>query len=394
MIIDADTHVDEPHDLWTQRMSPSWGTLVPHIRRDESTGVDHWFVGDHRLGASTHSTMMPGDDPDLPVRWPHQYPNVPQSMGDVHPSAYDAGRRVKVMDRFGIQAAAVYPNTNFVSVSMHAMVDDPKFQLECVQAYNDWILEWTAPYPDRYIALACVPYWDVPSAVIEIERCAELGFKGLVSTGTPHLPPHHRAFLGDRSWDPMWRAAEVAGLPISFHVGGGDASRHLNPQRFALEGPSVQKARAVTATMLENAIAFNDLLFSGVLPRHPDLKFVAVEAGLGWVPFVLESADWNFHKSRVWVDRPEFDLTPSQYFHRQVYTTFWYEKLDPFFVERIGAGNILFETDYPHQVCLDGEDVQEVLDHSFIDVSDEVRDQALWKNAARLYKLSVPGIDD
>jgi predicted TIM-barrel fold metal-dependent hydrolase len=390
MIVDVDTHVDEPHDLWTQRMSTKWGDLVPRIRYDDATGMDSWFVGDQRIGSATHSTMMPGTDPDVPVRWPHASPNMPKSMDDVHPSAYDAGRRVKVMDRFGIQTAAVYPNQNFIARSIHAAVKDPAFQVECLRAYNDWLLEWVAPYPDRYIPLACIPYWDVPSAIAEIERCAELGFKGVVSTGTPHLPPHHCPTLSDRSWDPMWRAAETARLPISFHVGGGDASRHASAERVAVEGARAHQARAVTAVMIENALAFNELLLSGVLPRFPDLKFVAVEAGIGWVPFVLDAADYNFHRAKVWRDRPEFQLTPTDYFHRQIFTTFWFERLEPLYVERVGAENILFETDYPHQVCLDGEGIQEILRTAFVDVSDAVREQVLWGNAAALYGLSAP----
>ncbi|TXI52855.1 MAG: hypothetical protein E6Q57_04375, partial [Mycobacterium sp.] len=74
-----------------------------------------------------------------------------------------------------------------------------------------------------------IPYWDVDAAVAEIERCAAGGHKGLVSTGKPH--EHGYPLLADRHWDPMWAAAEDAGLSISFHVGGGNLSRHLNDER-------------------------------------------------------------------------------------------------------------------------------------------------------------------
>ena len=30
-IIDTDTHVVEPPDLWTSRVSSKWGDLVPHV---------------------------------------------------------------------------------------------------------------------------------------------------------------------------------------------------------------------------------------------------------------------------------------------------------------------------------------------------------------------------
>ena len=62
-----------------------------------------------------------------------------------------------------------------------------------------------------------------------------------------------------------------------------------------------------------------DLLFSGILPRFPELKFVSVESGVGWVPFVLQAADYQFGQLGVRAERPEFELLPSEYFHRQVH---------------------------------------------------------------------------
>ena len=32
-VIDVDTHVTEPPDVWTSRVSSKWGDLVPHVVR-------------------------------------------------------------------------------------------------------------------------------------------------------------------------------------------------------------------------------------------------------------------------------------------------------------------------------------------------------------------------
>lgn len=69
-----------------------------------------------------------------------------------------------------------------------------------------------------------------------------------------------------------------------------------------------------------------DLLFSGVLPRHPDLKFVSVESGIGFLPSLLEACDYTFNCGMVGRDRPEFKLLPSECFARQVYGCFWFEE--------------------------------------------------------------------
>jgi predicted TIM-barrel fold metal-dependent hydrolase len=390
MMIDGDSHVGEARDLYSARMSKKkWGDLIPTLKRDPDSGREYWYVGDKQVSLGTHSAMMEGDDPDVPVHWPYPYPNVPMSMDDVHPASNDIGRRVKMMDRFGIKMATLYPNLNFVDVSIHAAVDDPEFQLECIRVYNDWLLDWIAPHKDRFIPLACIPYWDIPAAIAEIERCADLGFKGLVSTGTPHRPPHNCSFLADRIWDPMWRAAEVAGLSIAFHVGGGDVSSFLSADRLDVEGSNILSARAGTTSFLDNSIAITDLLFSGVLPRFPDLKFVAVEAGLGWVPFVMEAADTSFWKAKVRSAHPEFVDLPSDYFRRQVYTTVWFEKISPFYIERFGSDHILFETDFPHSVCLDEAQLRRAVDTNFVDVTQETKDRILWKNAVDLYGLDL-----
>ena len=90
-------------------------------------------------------------------------------------------------------------------------------------------------------------------------------------------------------------------------------------------------------------------MFGGVCQRFPDLKFVSVESGVGWIPFLLEAMDWNFHNSGVRKEHPEFDLLPSEYFARQIYSCFWFERASArAAIEMLGADHVLFETDFPH----------------------------------------------
>ena len=50
-IIDTDTHVVEPPDLWTSRVSSKWGDLVPHVAWDPVAEEEAWYSGAARLGA-------------------------------------------------------------------------------------------------------------------------------------------------------------------------------------------------------------------------------------------------------------------------------------------------------------------------------------------------------
>jgi predicted TIM-barrel fold metal-dependent hydrolase len=196
--------------------------------------------------------------------------------------------------------------------------------------------------------------------------------------------------LGDRSWDPLWRVASETGMPISFHIGGGDFTGPFSPERIAAHGIAATYVKASVQLFMENGVQILDLMLSGVLPRFPDAKFVSVESGIGFIPFILEAADYAFGEAAMRKERPEFELLPSEYFHRQVYGCWFFEETAPQrLVDKIGAGNILFETDYPHPICLYGN-VREKIEAALTDASPEIRRRLLWDNAAALYRVADP----
>ncbi|ODQ93396.1 hypothetical protein BHQ17_13605 [Mycolicibacterium holsaticum] len=290
-------------------------------------------------------------------------------------------------------AAVLFPNLAFIGpeVFYAAGPEYPEFRNVALRAYNDFILEWASADPNRLLPLACIPYWNVKDAVAEIERCAELGHRGLVTTGKPHI--HGQPILADRHYDPMWAAAQDAGLSINFHVGGGRMEDFINEERIATEKFRAMMMRTLTGSTFDSAHTLTDLLSSGVLSRFPDLKFVTSESAVGYIPFLLESLDYAFKKMEPWRERPDFQkdgMLPSDYFHRQCYANFWYEKLTPWHVEKIGADNLLWESDYPHQTCLIDDEVWDSVDYGIGDLSNEVREKVCWENAAQLYHVEIP----
>ena len=48
-IIDVDTHITEPPDVWTSRVPRRYVDRVPQVRR--VAGADLWFLGDEQIGA-------------------------------------------------------------------------------------------------------------------------------------------------------------------------------------------------------------------------------------------------------------------------------------------------------------------------------------------------------
>ena len=60
---------------------------------------------------------------------------------------------------------------------------------------------------------------------------------------------------------------------------------------------------------------------SGVLERHPKLKFMLVECDISWLAWVLQTLDQINDKRHMWI-QPRLELKPSKYFKRQGTATF------------------------------------------------------------------------
>jgi predicted TIM-barrel fold metal-dependent hydrolase len=120
------------------------------------------------------------------------------------------------------------------------------------------------------------------------------------------------------------------------------------------------------------------------------VRFVSVESGMGWVPFMLESVDHVFSYAQVDAERPEYVEKPSAYFHRQVSVCAFFEEIAPQrLLDVVGADNVLFETDFPHPVCLYGN-VREKIDAAYGGLPRDVQRKVLWENACALYGVEPP----
>jgi uncharacterized protein len=292
------------------------------------------------------------------------------------------------MDEIGAWAAVLYPNLGGFGNQAFLDMDDNELRLACVRAYNDWLHEWTSIAPERFVKIAAIPFWDLEATLGEIERCIGMGFAGILFSGEPQALG--QPLLGDRHWDPLYQLAGETRMTLNLHIGGGDIDRSLAVERALTHGVTATLAASSIDLFLGNAIQVNDLLLSGVLPRHPETKFVSVESGIGWVPFVLEAADYCFNYANMRSERPEYEMLPSEYFHRQVYACAFFEEYAPNMnLECIGANNVLFETDYPHPTSLYGN-VREKIDAAYGALDVDVARRVLFDNAAELYRVAQP----
>jgi len=291
------------------------------------------------------------------------------------------------MDEVGIWAQVLYPNVAGFGSQRFLSIRDDELKLVCVSAYNDFLRDWASADARRLLTIMSLPFWDIDEMVKEITRNLDAGHRGILFTGEPQrfgLP-----YLAEPHWDPLWAIAQEAGLPIHFHIGSGDMTTSFGPERISRYGTAATYAYTSTELFLKNGLQCVDLITSGVLPRFPDLRFVSVESGIGWVPFVLEAADHSYLEGRPG-RTSEWELLPSEYFARQVYTTYWFETVAPTkLLGEIPVDRILFETDFPHPTCLYPDSLARAAG-PLAAIEPSVRRKILSGNAAGLYRIPLP----
>lgn len=336
-VIDVDTHLTEPPDVWTARMPAAMHDQVPHIERIE--GQDVWMAAGERLGAPGYYSMA-GWDGVMPASIPKTYDEIPDAM-------YDASARLEFLDREGIRAQVLYPNVGGFGNGYFLRLGDRELVTGCVRAYNDFLTDWCSAAPDRLLAVTALPFWDIDFAIAELQRCVANGHRAVNFCNQPQdygEPP-----LAHPHWDRLWSAVQEAGVPVSFHVGGGSMGTQFVDT--AGMGWMTNFAKVSSLIFMDNMRCLADLIFGGVCHRFPDVKFVSVESGVGWLPSAMETFDWQWRNGGVRDEHPEYDLLPSEYFLRQVYGCFWFERQSALDAIARFPDNILFESDYPHPTC-------------------------------------------
>ena len=200
-IISADSHVIEPPNLWLDYIEPDFKSRAPHCERENDKDV---FKCDGGVSLIQVGAVSAAGRPVDEVS------NLGNYESDAPKGAYDSSARVVEIATDGVEAEVLYPS---IALRMFAIADVP-YQLACFRAYNSWMADFVKPYPDMFKGIGLIPIDDIEAAVGELHRCKEIGLAGVsvaVSTDpeTTYDKPH---------FDPLWAAAEAAGMPISLHI--------------------------------------------------------------------------------------------------------------------------------------------------------------------------------
>ncbi len=388
-LIDADAHVTEQADVWTARVPKKFVEMVPRVDVHPKTGHHHWRIGDVWYWAVTGAATSQ-------VGWPEHQPSTPMEYEDADPAVFDAAKRLERMDEYGIDAAILYPNlVGFASDAIIRLGSELSDLV--VRAWNDYIWEWSSIDHARLVPMAMLPYWDIDKSVREMERCAGIGFRGVLAAnkfekiGLPSFVDPH--------WDPIYAAAEHMEIPINYHIGFGafgDELREDGPRGERRRRSTDEERRALARISPSGLLANDDvlgiLLTSGLCDRFPRLKLVSVEAGLGHIPFYLEALDWNW---KIYGNTSQLPLLPSEYFRRQCFATYWFERTTLHSLD-LYPDNFMFSTDFPHGGGIAPGPAApttltpaEYATEAYAGIDPTVRAKALYQNACDVYGLDV-----
>jgi predicted TIM-barrel fold metal-dependent hydrolase len=381
LIVDADSHWSILPDFFTDLAPPELKDRMPRV--EDVDGRKHWVFEGHVRGTAGPAAVIRRDgtkeSADLALNhWDYD---------EAHIGAHDPKVRLEVLDECGIDAQVIFPSSIGLGGQDFGVVEDRALSRVVLEIYNDRMAEIQADSGNRLLPLPLMPAWDVDTAIAEAKRVAALGACGVNMTSDPQdlgAPD-----LASRAWDPFWDVLEELELPVHFHIGASITTMGFYGS-YPWPSLPIDTQLAVGGTLLfiGNARVVVNSIVSGMFDRHPGLKMVSVESGVGWIPFILDALDYEMAENAPG-EVARLSKLPSEYFRSNIYATFWFEnnrnKL-PELVEAVGEDNILFETDFPHPTCLYPDPISSV-EAKMATLTPEARRKIYGENARKLYRL-------
>ncbi len=380
-VIDADSHLTPVPDLWTSRAPAAYKNRVLHIEHHNDKQV--WVMDGAVVGPVFGGSVIDKDD----RKYAFNDSMIIFGNDDVHAGAYDPDARLRVLDDNGIHRQVLFPNTIGLGGQELGRAGDDVVKLMCVQIYNDAGAEIQAASNLRFLPMPILPAWDIDLCVKETERMAALGMRGVNLTSDPQdlgAPD-----LASRAWDPLWAACEDLHMPVHFHIGASVTTMNFYGQYFwPSQDEYVKPAIGGSMLFIGNARVLINTVYAGIFDRFPKLRMVSVESGVGWIPFMLETMDYELMENA-----PEqfkaLKRKPSEYFRDHWHATYWFERNNgrlQELMDQVGEDNVLFSTDFPHPTCLYPRPLEAVAE-TMAGLRDSTRRKVLGENAAKLYRL-------
>jgi predicted TIM-barrel fold metal-dependent hydrolase len=350
-IVSADNHIEVTRDIFYERFPDRLRDAAPRVWFDK-----YWHVGFKEM----MEAYPVGVDVDTAL------------ATTVLNDGFDFAIRNRHLDAEGVAKEIVYPQ------SMLAFIRHPDQDMQQLmyRTYNEYLAELGAQNPGRFYGVGiCSNWWDPAAAESAIGQIVELGLKSFILPYSPGKDNEGKPIdYAGEAMDRFWSVAEEAGLPVSFHIGEVPAQggRGGFGTFFIIQAAPFRRV-------------FGNLVFGGILDRHPKLSIVFAEGGINWVAGALQDAELTYGAHHAIYDW-EMAHRPSHYWHNHMYATFQTDTIGLRLLDFLGADRVMWAQDYPHGEGTFGYTataMQEVLDAT----SEADARKILGDNALQLYKL-------
>lgn len=371
-VISVDDHIVEPREMFEGRIPAKFADRAPRIV-EAADGSETWVYDGNDFPNVGFNAVV-----GRPVA---EFSFEPSRFDEMRRGAWDIHSRIADMDLNGVYASLNFPSflPGFAGQRLQTTTTDAELAFATFRAWNDWHLEdWAGAYPDRIIPCQIPWLLDPAVAAEEIRRNAGRGFKAVTFSEAPQmlgLPTLHSGY-----WDPFMAACEETGTVVNLHVGSSGSS-----PATADDAPPDTVGVLFFGYAMFAAV---DWLYSMIPVRFPNIKLCMSEGGIGWVAGLMDRLDHmlSYHEMYgTWYG----DLTPAEVLERN----FWFCAVeDPSaFVQRdrIGVGNILLESDYPHCDST-WPRTQAVIEKEIGHLPADDIARITWRNASELYRHPVP----
>lgn len=329
-MIDCDSHVLEPADLWQQYLEKKYVDRAIRIESDD--GVEKLIIGEQVVLQGVLAALGGAHVDKAKLFSPGM-----RYIDGCPPASYDPAARIAQMDKWGVEKTLVFPT---ICILPFPTEDQPLANAYC-RAYNNWMADFAQGCNGRVWPVAIINWHDVDAAAEELASCIQRGFKALF------VPPETVAAKrpGDSHFDRIWALCQEADLPACLHVVvrfSGSAVPFAEWHATS-PGPLFGFGLGATGQLIP---ALTSMVTDGLFERFPGLKVVSVEAGAGYAPYLMDRLDAKYE---VFEGLVALRHKPSDYIRSNCY--FVAEPLErtvDVALDLVGQDRIMWGSDYPH----------------------------------------------
>ena len=356
VIVDTDVHVHETPAALAPYCDMPWRVALENISQLRETYLD--IPGFSVGGDSTMTAKFPSG---------HEATRM----------VFTREEMLQALDELHVNVAILFPD----HLLKLPMLPQPEYAAALSRAYNAWLIdEWTS-HGSRLLGCLVACPQDPQDTARQIELYHD--DPGIVGVYLPcaGLDP----LWGNQKYQPLFEAAQAADLPVLLH-----AVTVVSPvYPFNNHGYQTELGRHATSHTFSIIANLVDMVTMGVMVRYPDLRIAVTEAGVSWMPFLMNRLDKEFLERRPEV--PYLTERPSHYLERVFIATQPIE--EPVRLGDIvklvelyrGEDRTMFASDWPHH------DFDHPSKLNQVPFSDDIKRKIFGTNALQFFKIDAEG---